>query len=155
MLCEETGRPVRVIVNAENGQGIANFKASNELGRSFARKLSESKVDRLAAIIWQQGEADSTRPPEQYKTDFLEIYNHWTDLPQIDRITFISLGEIPGNQDGANQAIINLPALINGKITETKGLTLRSDGVHLDTEGTREAGRRHGRMILQNMSLRR
>lgn len=94
-IAAKTGHQVGLVVNARGGSSIASWKKGSKDGyyEEALRRIKEAmKYGKLKAIIWHQGESNSSHP-ELYKDQITELVaNFRKDLNMPD--LFFVAGEI-------------------------------------------------------------
>ena len=151
-------RPVGLIPCADGGTNISQWQPG-ELNYDHAvmqAKLA-MRTSRLVAVLWHQGESDcqSDEDVAAYQQRFVRMVIRLRQdlgMPELPVI----LGEIPqkigeswktqGREQQMN-AILNQLAreVPNCAIASSKGLAVKPDGVHFDSESCRELGSRYFR----------
>lgn len=149
-------RPVGLIPCADGGTKLEQWMPGQILyDHALLQAKLAMRTSDLKAILWHQGESDCQCDDDvqTYAVRFREMISRlrsdlgMQDLPVI-------MGEIPygigeswktaGREQYLNQILRQLAREIpNCAIASSRGLTLKSDGVHFDSASCRELGNRY------------
>ena len=152
-IAAETGRKILLVVNARGGTSVSEWAVAGEYYSEAVRRTGQAlKHGRLKAILWHQGEADSSSP-ETYLDRLAVIVDSLRKDLDAPQVPFIA-GEIAGWH--RNAARFN-PVIrrISGKIpysdyVSSEGCTPLKDtsDPHFGRDGQILLGERYAEKVL-------
>ncbi len=87
--------PIGVLNAGVGGVGISYFQRNDanptDPNTNYGQLLNlynAAKIDSARAIIWYQGESDYTSSVATYKSDFMQLYNDWSDDYKFSGVYF-------------------------------------------------------------------
>ena len=153
-IAAETGRKILLVVNARGGTSVSEWAVAGEYYSEAVRRTEQAlKYGRLKAILWHQGEADSSSP-ETYLDRLAVIVDSLRKDLDAPQVPFIA-GEIAGWH--RNAARFN-PVIrrISGKIpysdyVSSEGCTPLKDtsDPHFGRDGQILLGERYAGKVLE------
>jgi Carbohydrate esterase, sialic acid-specific acetylesterase len=145
------GAQIGLIPAAVGGTSLDQWKVGGELyNQALARLRVAQKSGKLVAILWHQGEADSSR--EERASSYASRWIVMMKQLRIDAgapnvpIVAGEIGEYLHRTYAhvVNEQIDSLPKLLDHVASApVKGLTAGPDGLHFDSASQREFGRRY------------
>ena len=165
MADSKPGIRIGLIPCAAGGSSLIHWKRgayheqtdSKPYDKALKRTTIAMKNGTLKGILWHQGEGDSNEESapvyEQNLVSFVQRVRKDLGLPDVPFIAG-QLGEYWREEHSfarvVNEAIIRLPEYVdNAAVVDSKGLTVKADNVHFNSESAREFGRRYAAAMLK------
>lgn len=159
-LKEYTGKPVAFVVNAQGGSSITTWYQAGKgnYDASITRALEARRFGKIRAVIWHQGESDSSNPGSymgRLKTMVQSLRN---DLSEPD--LFFIAGELAywrgdgTGSDAFNAVIRNISAEIdNSDWVSAEGCTplIDASDPHFDTPSAVLMGERYAAKVIEHV----
>lgn len=145
------GPRVGLIPAAVGGTSLERWRPGGELyNQALARLRVARKSGKLVAILWHQGEADSSRAElsASYAARWVAMMKQLRADAGAPNVPIVAgeLGEFLQRQyvSVVDEQIDSLPRLLDHvAVAPAKGLTDRGDGLHFDAASQRELGCRY------------
>ncbi len=151
---EETGRPLLLVVNARGGSSLREWMpGSNYYNEAVRRTRQALRYGRLRAILWHQGESDSSQP-DDYLERLAEMVAALRRDLDCGEVPFIA-GEIARwhrNADRFNPVIRRIAERIpNSGFVSSEGCSPLRDSLdpHFSREGQLLLGRRYAEKAIE------
>lgn len=163
MIAVKTGHEVGLVVNARGGSSIVSWKKGAKDGyyEEALRRIKEAmKYGKLKAIIWHQGESNSSNP-ELYKEQIAELVANFRKDLNIPELFFVA-GEIAqwGAGEQVSEKNVKFNSMIrqisefipNAECVSSEGLTPLIDykDPHFNTDSQLVLGERYAEKILEH-----
>ncbi len=154
LLHEKTGRPLLLVVNARGGSALREWMPGSDYYNEAVRRTRQAMdYGRLRAILWHQGESDSSHP-EQYLERLAETVAALRRDLGCGDVPFIA-GEIArwhSNAERFNPIIGRIAKRIpNSAFISSEGCTPLRDSLdpHFSREGQLLLGRRYAKKTIE------
>jgi hypothetical protein len=159
-LQEHVAQPVAFVVNAQGGSSITTWyqTGKSNYDASIARAKEAQRFGKICAVIWHQGESDSSNPGTYMERLKTLVQNLRDDLNEPD--LFFIAGELAywrGNGTGSNafNALIRSVSseIVNSDWVSAEGCSPLVDvsDPHFDTSSAILMGERYAEKIIQHV----
>ena len=147
------GRQVGLVVQARGGTDVSSWQKGSSYGyydNAVAKTQEAMESGTLRAVLWHQGESDSSRT-HTYLSSIKTLVEDLRADFGMRNLPFIA-GQclcVTDKYDSFNNMIIDLPGLVNYTAVVVTDDTMGSDdGTHWDRAAQLELGRRYAEKVL-------
>lgn len=136
---------IGLISNARGGTSIQEWEKGKPLYDNTMKRLKNIPADKLAGVLWHQGEANAKDADYLRKlSEFIATLRKDLNRPDLPFVAGQVFGDRP-----VNEQIAKLPDTVpNTAFASAEGLAV-FDGVHFDRESQRTLGQRYAEAMSQ------
>jgi len=138
------GTTVGLVVNARGGTKIEEWARGQTLYEHTLERVRPLPRDKLAGILWHQGEGNAKDP--EYLDKLVALVGHLRQDLGCPNLPFVA-GQVAGKPP-VNELIAQLPVKAEHTAwVSAEGLTV-FDGVHFDRDSQKRIGQRYAEAVL-------
>lgn len=163
-LQKKTDSPIGLIPCADGGTTVEQWMPGEVLFDHAVMMTNLAKrTSNLGGILWHQGENNcSGFEPVSYKKNLIEMLTQLRTLIGAEKKPLL-IGELSENTDKQLDWAKNIPAMNTlfyevadelpyCGVVSSKGLSMKPDGIHFDSKGLREFGKRYFEKYMEIVS---